>query len=440
VAVIKSLAISQLTFLLSVLPNPPESFFKKVEKIFLNFIWSGKQDKIKRDTMYNKIEDGGLNMTNIYLFKDAIKISWVKRFIDPVNRGKWKLLFAKGLQKIGGEWLWQCEPSTVSDLNLSNINNAFLGDVLIAWFKLCVKYEVTNKVIWYNSKIKIDHKCVFYRSWSSDGINFLSDLIENNHLMTFEGFRKKHPKVKCNFIQYYGITKNIKNNCNSQCNKLFADVNKIEVNDRLLTDIISAQKICKFAYQKLRQQTSPTSQTTWNAKVNKEFSSTQPIDWKGVYTMAFVSSIDTYTRYFQFRYIHNILPTNYFLYKIGFTKTDKCTLCKNVVETIKHLMWDCDISKKFCDFTKWIKKDLSLFIDLNFEIICFGLLEENFDRLKNMLLLLGKQYIYRCRVEEKPLSIFVFKEWIKNVEKSERLIAIRNNKLWKQQKMGHLGT
>jgi hypothetical protein len=74
VVVIKSLAISQLTYLLSVLPNPPDNFLKRFEKLFLNFIWSGKQDKINRSTMYNKIEEGGLNMTNIFLFKDSIKI------------------------------------------------------------------------------------------------------------------------------------------------------------------------------------------------------------------------------------------------------------------------------------------------------------------------------------------------------------------------------
>jgi hypothetical protein len=120
------------------------------------------------------------------------------------------------------------------------------------------------------------------------------------------------------------------------------------------------------------------------------------------------------------------------LYIIGFTETDKCTLCKNVKETIKHLMWDCEFSKNFWnDFTNWIKKDLNLYIDLNFKIICFGLLDENFDCLKNMLLLLGKRYIYRCRVEEKPLSFFVFREWIKIFEKSERVIATRNNKLCK---------
>ena len=54
VLVIKSLAISQLTYLFSVLPNPPDSFLKKIEQLFFKFIWNGKQDKINRDTMYNK--------------------------------------------------------------------------------------------------------------------------------------------------------------------------------------------------------------------------------------------------------------------------------------------------------------------------------------------------------------------------------------------------
>lgn len=152
VTVIKSLAISQLTYLLSVLPNPPDNYFKKIEKIFLNFIWSGKPDKIKRQTMFSKIEEGGLNMTDIFLFKDAIKIAWVKRYNDPCNEGKWKLLFAKEILKIGGDWIWQCEPQYISDLNMNKVKNAFLKDILRSWFRLRDKNEVSNKVLWYNKK------------------------------------------------------------------------------------------------------------------------------------------------------------------------------------------------------------------------------------------------------------------------------------------------
>ncbi|PIK58954.1 hypothetical protein BSL78_04121 [Apostichopus japonicus] len=48
IVIIKSFALSQLVFLFSVLPNPPESFLKELNSLLFNFIWRGKGDKIKR--------------------------------------------------------------------------------------------------------------------------------------------------------------------------------------------------------------------------------------------------------------------------------------------------------------------------------------------------------------------------------------------------------
>ena len=75
--------------------------------------------------MYNKIPEGGLNMTNIYHYQDAIKVLCVKRYVDPKNKGKWKILFDNEIKKIGGDWIWQCESSSLCDLNISKICNSF---------------------------------------------------------------------------------------------------------------------------------------------------------------------------------------------------------------------------------------------------------------------------------------------------------------------------
>ena len=64
----------------------------------------------------------------------------------------------------------------------------------------------------------------------------------------------------------------------------------------------------------------------------------------------------------------------------------------------------------------------------------FGLLGEEFDIFKNLIILLAKRFIYRCKVEGKLLSFYVFKEWIKAIEKSERFIANRNGKIAKHLK------
>ena len=70
--------------------------------MFFNFVWDGKGDKVKHDIMINDYENGGLRMIDIKIFNKALKSSWVKKYLDPENQGKWKLLFDYELQNLGG--------------------------------------------------------------------------------------------------------------------------------------------------------------------------------------------------------------------------------------------------------------------------------------------------------------------------------------------------
>ena len=45
--VLKSLVISKITHILMNLPDPKESFLKELDKILYNFLWNGKNDKIR---------------------------------------------------------------------------------------------------------------------------------------------------------------------------------------------------------------------------------------------------------------------------------------------------------------------------------------------------------------------------------------------------------
>ena len=58
ITVIKNYALPKLIYALSSLPNPSDEIIKRIEKkIMFNFIWDGKPEKIKRETLtkdYNK--------------------------------------------------------------------------------------------------------------------------------------------------------------------------------------------------------------------------------------------------------------------------------------------------------------------------------------------------------------------------------------------------
>ena len=76
--IIKTLALSKLVFICSVM-NTPKDFSKEVNKITFDFIWNHKPAKIKKTTLVEQKTAGGLDMKDFSLFDKALKLNWVKR-------------------------------------------------------------------------------------------------------------------------------------------------------------------------------------------------------------------------------------------------------------------------------------------------------------------------------------------------------------------------
>jgi hypothetical protein len=196
-----------------------------------------------------------------------------------------------------------------------------------------------------------------------------------------------------------------------------------------LNTLRNAKKPSSFAYQLFCQQATvtPTAQHKWEAEFINQ-SGVTDIDWSRVYSMPYRCTIETKNHYFQFRFIHRILPTNEFLCKIGINESDKCSFCKKVTETMRHLMWDCHIVSSFWDnITKWFI-ELNINIDLTYFEICLGPSKAEKNIFINMIILLAKRYIYRCRVQELNLNFSDFKEWVLFIEKVEKYIAVSKDK------------
>ena len=92
IQVIKSLAASQLTYILAPLATN-HKIIKEINNLFYSFLWDNKGDKIKRSVMINDYKNGGLKMVDIASFTKSLKTAWIKKYLDDSNRGKWKDFF-----------------------------------------------------------------------------------------------------------------------------------------------------------------------------------------------------------------------------------------------------------------------------------------------------------------------------------------------------------
>ena len=103
ITIIKSLAVSQIVYLLSALPAP-QGILQKINLLLYEFPWGSKSEKIKRTEMINEYDKGGLKMIDIYA---SLKNKWVQYYLNTYNKEKWKSVFDYYLKKHGGKLLFQ---------------------------------------------------------------------------------------------------------------------------------------------------------------------------------------------------------------------------------------------------------------------------------------------------------------------------------------------
>ena len=79
ITVIKSLLISIFVHLFTALPSPSQKELKQLESLFLEFLWAGKRDPVKRAKVIQNYSNGGLCMLDLQAFVKSMKISWLRR-------------------------------------------------------------------------------------------------------------------------------------------------------------------------------------------------------------------------------------------------------------------------------------------------------------------------------------------------------------------------
>ena len=73
---------------------------------------------MKRTQLIQSVEYESIRLTDIDAFLNAIKCSWVKRYLDNTNTSKWKLFYQKILKTYGDSLHFEC-----------NINNNIIDEI-----------------------------------------------------------------------------------------------------------------------------------------------------------------------------------------------------------------------------------------------------------------------------------------------------------------------
>ena len=104
IQVFRFLVFSTLTFVSS-MNSVPGSLMDDLQKIGKDFIWGGREPKIKHSSLIGKYKDGGLRDVDILSNLKSLKVSWIRRLFDD-NFHPWKLFEEHFLRLIGGKYIF----------------------------------------------------------------------------------------------------------------------------------------------------------------------------------------------------------------------------------------------------------------------------------------------------------------------------------------------
>ena len=401
ITVIKTLLTSQLNHLFMSIPNPNELFIKKLNTLLFKYIWDEKPDKIKRDILYQPYDKGGLNMIDIKNFMFALKSSWIRRLYK--DNKKWKIIIES---KIDIHKLANCGEQYI-ELCYNNITNLFWKDVLLA-MKTVVKeqnsFNIFDMPLWYNNRITINKKHVFYENWYKQGIFYVSDLIDHNkEFLSYERFQRC-ANLRANFLQFHGLISAIKALQRKQyIPEIHIKTNYPQIPPNIRTFLTKAKGTQPMYKILSTKNMIPSSQGKWQNKFNIQLHDKV---WQSIYCNPFTITRDTKLQWFQFRINHRILPTNSLLAKIGITGNSLCTFCKDEEESLEHLFWYCHKTQALLNEFKQKLETNHIPVILEPVSFILGVVENTKTKsVDNFILLNIKRFIYNCRCHEKPLNI-----------------------------------
>jgi len=396
------------------LPNPDDKTIQNLEQLFSRFIWNKKPPKINRKQLAKLYDEGGLQMVNINNYINSLKLSWIRRFVLQQNSGN-----------IFPQKYFLNEIITLGPNNQGytpRVDNQFWADVILAWERFghnfYQKFEPTNFIdilsqpLWGNPWINIE----YIRPWYTKGIHYVRDIIKPDGILKSIIDLKSEYSINITFLDYHRLAHAIIPRwLNIIANK--ADMSFPCIPPQLYA-VLSVKRGCSTYSNILsynaEDNTFPSAQNKWKRDLALN-DNTNATLWNKIYKLPFIITLDTNLRYFQYKILHRIIPTNKYLTLIKIKDNDSCSFCEAHIETLLHLFVECEcVSHVWRELQLWMVSCVYINIQtLEPQDIIFGKLDE--DSIFNYILLLAKFVIFRSKLAGKRPTFAAVKAYLKYV-------------------------
>eukprot|EP00745_Piridium_sociabile_P023668 TRINITY_DN36_c0_g1_i6.p1 TRINITY_DN36_c0_g1~~TRINITY_DN36_c0_g1_i6.p1 ORF type:complete len:339 (+),score=19.34 TRINITY_DN36_c0_g1_i6:145-1017(+) len=256
--------------------------------------------------------------------------------------------------------------------------------------------------------MKINNEVIIQKEWITKGIYCIAHFLKDSgSFLTLPEFNNKY-RMNVNFLTFYGCKMSL-NEYIKQTNLTLTD-NHTEGIPAVLRCLYSTTKGTRIYYDVLMQDNNtPNACAKWSNKLGKH------VEWNKVFIRIHKIQ-DIKLKWFQIRIVHRIIGTNIVLKEMGITNDVSCNFCLREKDSIDHIFWKCvyvnHFWKKFEELMI-LRCTTCLNLKLGETLVLFGT-DKNVktDPVFDLILLLGKMYIYKCKFDHNLPHIKAFEKYI----------------------------
>ena len=288
----------------------------------MEFIWKGKNPKIKNSTLCNDSEYGGLKNDDIFSKVVRLQCSWIKRLFDN-NFHQWKLIPLYLIRKYLGKIFKFHSSLKVSCSILCKFPKVYEG-IFIIWGKqlssqATLPSTVSCQFIWFNKHIQIDNESIYLYNFSIKNLNFVGQLFDTDDKLKSWDFAKHQFLLKNNMqLQYQQIIQALPQHRKETIKQFAGNLNKLYIQDYRLIECNTTYNLEKRNSKELyhMQLCLKYDKPTCKSYHEKNFDD-YDFNWKLLCRIPRIATLETKIHIFQYKLLNNVLYLNKKLFQLG---------------------------------------------------------------------------------------------------------------------------
>ena len=351
ITVIKSVVLPLILYI-SANVAVPDWFVIKTNALLYHFIWSANMDKVKRATLVNKIEHGGLKMIDLETMIQAQRVMWVKRYFKQSEGTGWTYYLRYMCSKfhILPSDLFKCD----LDPEYLYINwPLFYHQMLYAWFHFKgITFEVTpwnlrRKSFIYNKDVLIANSYVrgIYVYWFNAGIRQIHNLFDERGYLIPISVLEASYRIHIDVLSYNSLVSSIPSSwkrCIKNVPIIPTAISYIELphfpfnNEDVPITLINNKSVYWKLVRVITQP--PISLIAWDTLFDETHN-----DWSCIFRIPYLVTYDSKIQSFQYKILLRIFPCNWYVSKFDRSVDKVCAFCNENVDDLCHYFYECRI-------------------------------------------------------------------------------------------------